>query len=195
MDRHQIRVSNRKRILVHAMAFAALVLLPISCGKGGNTPPQPSPPPPKPLTAITFNMTVSGTGNADTVSYPPNGQTPPPADDRCGKAPPLNPGDIFVCQGDAITFQGETDGNQHELVIFVAGNILGAVASGPPPYGTTDGTTLRAKDNAKTLAATVTVTSQSAQPPYHYYVSIYDKHPNHPHMYSGDPVIIVGGGT
>ena len=103
----------------------------------------------------------------------------------CGYAKPgVDPYNLKICPTDSVIWQGASNGQKHDLVVFMSDHIL--TVKGNPT------TTFKASDGNPTDTGTVS-TSAIQGVGHEWYVAIYEK--NGAKMHSDDPQIIIGTGS
>jgi hypothetical protein len=176
VDGHQAQVSNRTRILVYAMTLAVLVLLPTSREKA-QTPKKKTTPPPS-TWLVTLDVSTKNNGLRIKYGVQANGITT-----SCSPAPTNSAtnGDITACAGDTVEWQGVSNDNNAQILIFVNDQVIGATAfSGSNGSATNPGT-----------VGSVTAFSQGSH--HKYSVLLVDDSTTPPRRFEDDPVIIIGG--
>ncbi len=175
MNRALIQIQNRGRVLICVFSAVILVALGVST-IGVARPPQHLP------TNWSIQV-IAPNDSSETVTYQVSA-TPDAAHNGCSdaKAPYIGAtnGDISMCAQDKVRWQGVSDGNKHELVVFVSDNILNS-------------TTFRGTDHNPTQQGSLQVSPPATATNHEYYVVLWDK--NHNHVHHGDPKIIIGSGS
>jgi hypothetical protein len=169
-----ILVNSRARILVCVATLASVAVFVRPIAKA-----QPSS---STTTSIPTNWlitVVAPKGKTEAVTYSVTAN-PDASHGGCSyAAPPYTGtsvrGDVPLCTNDTIQWQGSSDGGSHELVVFVADQIL-------------NDTTFRGTSGSPSTIGSLT-TSVSGD--HQYYVVLYDK--KNKQVHEGDPKIIIGG--